>query len=69
VVVAEDGKMRELSLITLETFLMWLGTISVNRVDEFYRDKLCLYRNEAGKALRKAFLPQTVAGPAMPIED
>jgi hypothetical protein len=69
VVVARDGKVREQSLITLETLLMWMGTLSVNRVDEFYRDKLWLYQKEPGKALRRAFLPQTVAGPAMPIED
>jgi hypothetical protein len=37
--VADDGKMREQTVITLETFLVWVGTISVNRVDEFYRDK------------------------------
>jgi hypothetical protein len=50
--VADDGKMREQTLITLETLLMWMASISPNRVDELYCDRLRLYQKEAGRARR-----------------
>ncbi len=50
-VESREGDPREVVLITLESFLVWLTTISVNRVDEQYREKLCLYQKEASRAL------------------
>jgi hypothetical protein len=62
--VGKDGKMRDQTLITLETFLVWLSAISIDRVDEKYKDKLRTYQREAGVALRKAFCRRTFSRPA-----
>jgi hypothetical protein len=63
VMTGKDGKIYEQTFITLETFLVWLATISIDRVDEKYKDKLRTDQREAGVALRKAFFRRTLSGP------
>src|SRR5262249_42891204 len=48
-----DGNNYQHNVISLETLLVWLPTISLNCVPEQDREKLRLYQNEAGKALLK----------------
>lgn len=54
--VAEDGKIRELFSVHLDTLPMWLGGIDSGRVAERVRPKLVLFQREAAKALANHFL-------------
>ncbi|NKS52561.1 phage antirepressor [Rhodococcus hoagii] len=53
--VAEDGKVREMTMIDRRTFTMWLATIDTNRVSEQARPIIEAYQREAADALDRYF--------------
>lgn len=59
--VAEDGRMRRLSVVDLDTLAMWLATISPSRVSEEARPKVVRYQKECVKALRSYFFERRPA--------
>jgi hypothetical protein len=65
--VAEDGKLRQLAMISLESLTMWLATIQASRVAEHARPKLVAYQRECVRVLAEHFLGQRV--PARELSD
>jgi len=53
--VAEDGKIREVFCLDLDSVPMWLATIDASRVAEASRPKVILFQRECAKALRDHF--------------
>ena len=54
--VAEDGKPREVATIPLKKLPMWLGNIQTSRIKQEYREKLAQYQNECADVLARHFL-------------
>lgn len=63
--VAEDGKVRELTMLHSDSVPMWLATIDENRVKPQARPRLIAYQREAAAALDAYFNGRAVAAPAM----
>ncbi len=61
--VAEDGKIRELFAVHLDTLPMWLAGIDAGRVAEHVRPVLVLFQKEAARALANHFLRPKEADP------
>lgn len=59
--VAQDGKMREVFAVDLDSLPMWLATIEASRVDEEVRPKLERYQKECARVLRDHFFGQRPA--------
>lgn len=57
--VAEDGKIRELACIALDSLPMWLATIEASRVRPELRPKLEAYQKECARVLKEYFFPST----------
>lgn len=66
VVVAEDGKRRQLTCVDLQTLPMWLATIDIGRVKPECRDKLKVYQCEAARVLAEHFLPKPLPAQELP---
>ncbi|MGW5173212.1 phage antirepressor N-terminal domain-containing protein [Streptomyces sp. NPDC004082] len=49
--VAEDGKVREMDVVPVRTFLMLLATVNENRVAESARPTLVAFQNETADAI------------------
>lgn len=49
--VAEDGKVRDMAVVPVRTFLMLLATINENRVSEAARPTLVAFQNETADAI------------------
>lgn len=49
--VAEDGKVRDMTTVSVESFLMLLATINENKVAEHVRPVLVAYQKETAKAV------------------
>lgn len=49
--VAEDGKVREMDVVPVRTFLMLLATVNENRVSEAARPILVAFQNETADAI------------------
>lgn len=62
-VVAADGKTREMVMVDSKTIPMWLATIDENKVNAESRPKLVAYQREARDAL-DAYFNQRSAAPA-----
>lgn len=54
-IVADDGKLREVVTISLDSLPMWLATIDAERVADHVRPKIVLYQMQAAKVLRDHF--------------
>lgn len=66
--VAEDGKIREVFCLDLDSFPMWLATIDAGRVADEARPKLIRYQREAARVLRDHFFgPPVPVGSAPPL--
>jgi phage antirepressor YoqD-like protein len=63
--VAEDGKIREVFCIDLDSVPMWLATIDASRVAPHLREKLVLFQREAAKVLRDHFLGKAPPAPLL----
>lgn len=61
--VADDGKVRDLAMIDLDTLGMWLATIDANRVNDEAQPKVELYQRECVKVLRQHFFRPTTEEP------
>lgn len=66
--VAQDGKIREVFCIHIDTVPMWLATISASRVRPAVRPKLERYQREAARVLAEHFLGPHAA-PATNVTD
>lgn len=55
--VGADGKDREMMVVDLDTFGMWLANINVNKVKPEVRPTLMEYQIKVMKVLRKTFFP------------
>ena len=64
--VAEDGKIRELFCIGLDSLPMWLATIEAAKVGPESRPKLIAYQKECARVLRDHFFGRA---PAPALED
>lgn len=53
--VADDGKLRDVFCLDLDSVPMWLATIDTSRVAEHVRPKIIVYQREAAKVLRAWF--------------
>ena len=53
--VADDGKIRDIAVIPLDSLPMWLATIQPGRVAEQVRKKLEVFQKEARDALARHF--------------
>lgn len=49
--VADDGKVRAMTVVPVRTFLMLLATVNENRVAEKHRDTLIAFQNETADAI------------------
>ncbi|MEU0818861.1 phage antirepressor N-terminal domain-containing protein [Streptomyces mirabilis] len=49
--VADDGKLRAMTIVPVRTFLMLLATVNENRVAEAHRDTLIAFQNETADAI------------------
>lgn len=49
--VAEDGKLREMAVVPVRTFVMLLATVNENRVAEAHRKTLIAFQNETADAI------------------
>lgn len=49
--VAEDGKVREMDVVPVRTFLMLLATINEHRIPEEHRETLVSFQNETADAI------------------
>lgn len=65
--VSEDGKIREVFCIDLDSVPMWLATINASRVAPHLRGTLVLFQREAAKVLRDHFLGKPPVAPP-PVE-
>lgn len=54
-IVAEDGRMRTLSCLDLESMPIWLATIDSRKVSRDSRPKLEIFQRECAKVLRDHF--------------
>lgn len=50
-----DDQARKTTVVSLETFTVWLASLQPSRVAEHARDTVIAYRREAGRALREHF--------------
>lgn len=66
VVVAEDGKTREMMALHLDSLPMWLATIDAGRVAPAVRAKIERYQVECARVLRDHFFgkPESAPSPA-----
>lgn len=62
--VAADGKEREVACVHLKALPMWLATIEPSRVAEHIRPRLLLFQTEAADVLQRHFLGITPKPPA-----
>ncbi len=49
---------RDRILMTMETFMIWLASISINNVKPEFKEVLRRYQQEAGRTLREHFFPK-----------
>ena len=66
--VAEDGRLRELTMISHECLPMWLVTISPIRVKQEVREKLSRYRREVSAVIASWFLGTSADRPDIAAE-
>jgi hypothetical protein len=59
--VPGDDQARKHMVISLETFVLWLGGLQPSRVRQEARDTVLAYKREAGRALRNYFFGGAVA--------
>ncbi len=64
VMVAEDGKNREVFCVHVDSLPMWLATINPGKVATALRPKLVSYQRECARVLRDHFLKRHVASAA-----
>jgi P22_AR N-terminal domain len=60
--VAQDGKTREVTVLDLDSFPMWLATISVGHVRDDLRPKIIAYQKECVRVLREHFFGPVTTG-------
>ncbi len=66
VTVAQDGKVREVAMVDVDTLAMWLATIEPARVKESARPLLIAYQKRAARVLREHFFPNLGPPTALP---
>lgn len=62
--VAEDGKVREMDVVPVRTFLMLLATVNENRVNETAHKTLVAFQNETADAIEAYWTQGGAINPA-----
>lgn len=66
--VAEDGKQRFMTMMSLGSVPMWLATIDADRVAPHVREKLVRYQLECAEVLANHFAPKVEAARAASVD-